>query len=64
MENYIESRKKWHKINLRKSNLIGHMLRRKCLLNHVNDVKIEGRLEVAGRRGRRRKEQLNLEKRR
>jgi hypothetical protein len=30
-------------------------LRRNCLLKHVTEEKIEGRVEVTGRRGRRRK---------
>jgi hypothetical protein len=37
---------------------IGHILRRNCLLKHVIDGKIEGRMEVTGRRGRRRKHLL------
>jgi len=32
------------------------MLRRNCLLNHVIEGKIRGRVEVKGRRGRRRKQ--------
>jgi hypothetical protein len=38
----------------RKANWIGH-----CLLKHI----IEGRIAVTGRRGRRRKQLLNLRKR-
>jgi len=34
---------------------IGHILRRNCLQKHVIDGKISKRLEVTGRRGRRRK---------
>jgi hypothetical protein len=33
-------------------------LRRNCLLKHVIEEKIEGRIEVMGRRGRRRKQLL------
>jgi replicative superfamily II helicase len=33
----------------RKANWIGHILRRNCLLKHVTDGKIEGRIEVTGR---------------
>ena len=33
---------------------IGHILCRNCLLKHVTEGKIEGRIEVTGRRGRRR----------
>jgi hypothetical protein len=34
-------------------------LRRNCLLKHVIEGKIQGRIEVTGRRGRRRKQLLN-----
>jgi hypothetical protein len=37
-----------HTIKWRKDNLIGHILRRNCLLKHVIDGKIEGRIEVPG----------------
>jgi hypothetical protein len=37
----------------RKTNWIGHILRRNCLLKHVIEGKIEGRIEGTGRRGRR-----------
>ena len=36
----------------RKANWIGHILRRNCLLQQVNEVKIKGGIEVTGRRGR------------
>jgi hypothetical protein len=35
------------------------MLRRNCLLKHVIEGKIEGRVEIKGRRGRRRKQLLD-----
>jgi hypothetical protein len=38
---------------------IGHILSRNCLLKHVIEVKIERRIEVTGRRGRRRKQLLD-----
>jgi hypothetical protein len=38
----------------RKANSIGHTLRRNCLLKHVIEGKIEGRLKVTGRQERRR----------
>jgi hypothetical protein len=38
-----------------KANWIGHILRRDCLLKHVT----EGKTEVTGRRGRRRKQLLD-----
>jgi len=37
----------------RKANRIGHILRRNCLLKHIIGGKIEGRVEVTERRGRR-----------
>jgi hypothetical protein len=43
----------------RKANWIGHILRRNCLLKHVIAGKLEGGLEMMGRRGRRRKQLLN-----
>jgi hypothetical protein len=43
----------------RKANWIGHILRRNCLLKHVIEGKLEGRTEVTGRRGRRRKQLLD-----
>jgi len=45
--------------NRRKANWIGHILRRNCLLKDVIEGKIQGRLEVTGRRGRRRKQILD-----
>jgi len=44
---------------------IAHVLRRNCLLKHVIEGKIEGRIEVTGRRGRRLEQLLDyLEERR
>jgi hypothetical protein len=40
----------------RKANWIGHILLRNWLLKHVIQVKIQGRIEVTGRRGRRGKQ--------
>jgi hypothetical protein len=45
-------------IKRRKGNWIGHILRRNCLLKHVIEGKSEGRIEMTGRRGRRRKQLL------
>ena len=39
----------------RKADRIGHIVRRNCLRKHVSKVKTEGRVEVTGRRSRRRK---------
>jgi hypothetical protein len=38
---------------------IGHILRRNCLLKHVIEGRVEGRIEVTGRRERRRKQLLD-----
>jgi hypothetical protein len=43
----------------RKANWIGHILRRNCLLKHVIEGKLEGRIEMTGGRGRRRKQLLD-----
>jgi len=54
-----EQRNILHEIRKRKANWIGHILRRNCLLQRVNEGKIKGRIEVTGRRGRRRRKLLN-----
>jgi len=46
-------------IQRRKTNWIGHILHRNCLLKHVVERKIEGRLQVLGRWGRRHKKLLD-----
>ena len=38
------------------ANCIGHIWFRNCLLKHVIEWKVQGRIEVKGRRGRRRKQ--------
>jgi hypothetical protein len=48
-----------HTIKRRKANWIGHILRRNCLLKHVIEGKIDGRIEMRGRRGRRRMQLLD-----
>jgi hypothetical protein len=54
-----EDRNILHTIKRRKANWIGHVLRRNCLLKHVIEGKLEGRKEMTGRRGRRRKQLLD-----
>ena len=43
-----------HAVQRRKASSTGHILRRRGLLYHMSDGKIDGRIEVTGRRGRRR----------
>jgi hypothetical protein len=45
-------------IKRRKADWIGHILRRNCLIEHVIEGRMEGMIEVTGRRGRRRKQLL------
>jgi hypothetical protein len=47
-----------HTIKRRKVNWIGHILRKNCLLKHVTDGKILGKIKVTGRRVTRRKQLL------
>jgi hypothetical protein len=54
-----EERNIVHKMRRRKANWIGHILRRNCLLKHVTEEKLEGRIEMMGRRGRRCKQLLD-----
>ena len=54
-----EQRNILHEISKREANWIGHILRRNCLLQQVIEGKIKGGIEVAGRRGRRRKKLLD-----
>jgi len=54
-----EERNIVHTVNRGKANWIGHILRRNCLLKQVIEGKIEERIEVTGRRGRRRKQPLD-----
>jgi hypothetical protein len=42
-----------HEICKQKANWIGHILRRNCLLQRGTEGKIQGRIEVTGRQGRR-----------
>ena len=54
-----EERNIVHTIKRRKVNWIGHIWRGNCLLKQVIEGKVEGRMEVTGRRGRRRKRLLD-----
>jgi hypothetical protein len=54
-----EERDVLHTIKVRKANWIGHVLCRNFLLKHITEGKIEGGMEVTGRRGKRRKQLLN-----
>jgi hypothetical protein len=56
MQLYVIKEK--HTMKRRKANWIGHILRRNCLLKHVIEGRIEGRIEVTVR-GRRRKQLLD-----
>ena len=60
-----EQRNILHEIRKRKTNWIGHILRRNCLLQGVIEGKIKRGIEVTGRQGRRRRKLLdNLKERR
>ena len=54
-----EQRNILHELRKRKANWIGHILRRNCLLKQVIEGKIKREMEVARRRGRRRKKPLD-----
>jgi hypothetical protein len=54
-----------HEISEQNAKWIGHILRRNCLLQKIVEGKIKERIEVTGRRGRRRRKLLdNLKERR
>jgi hypothetical protein len=48
-----------HEISKRKTNWIGHILRRNCLVQRIIEGKIKGGREVTGRRGRRHRKRLD-----
>jgi hypothetical protein len=48
-----------YKIKRRKANWIGQVLGRNCLLKHVIEGQLEGRIEMMERRGRRHKQLLD-----
>jgi hypothetical protein len=54
-----EERNILHIIKRRKANWIGHMLHRNCLLKHMIEGKLKGRIEMIGRGGRRNKQLLD-----
>jgi hypothetical protein len=54
-----EERNILHIIEGRKANWIGHILCRNCLLKLVIEGKLEGRIEMTGRQGRRHKQLLD-----
>jgi hypothetical protein len=54
-----EERNILHTVNRRKANLIGHILRGNCLLKHVIGARMEGRIEVTGRRARKHSQLLD-----
>jgi hypothetical protein len=54
-----EQRNILHEIRERKVNWIGHILRRNYILQRVTEGKIQGRIEVTERQGRRRRKLLD-----
>ena len=54
-----EQRNILHEIHKRKANWIRHILRGNCLLKRIIEGKIQGRIDVTGSRGRRRRELLH-----
>jgi len=53
-----EERNILHTAKRQEANCAGHILRRNCLLRHVIEGKLDGRIKVTGRRGRKRKQIL------
>jgi hypothetical protein len=53
-----EDRNIMHTTKKRNAHSFRHILSVNCLLKHVIEGKMEGRIDVTGRRGRRRKQQL------
>jgi hypothetical protein len=48
-----------HTVKRRKVNWIGHILRGNFLIEHIIEGKVGSKIELTGRRGRRRKELLD-----
>jgi hypothetical protein len=59
-----EQRNILHEIRKRKANWMGYILRRNCILQRVTGKKIQERIEVTGRQGRRRRMLLDDHKER
>ena len=59
LQSVMEDRNVLHTVKIMKANLIGHILHRDCLLKRVIEGKMEGRIEVTVRRGRRSKQLLD-----
>ena len=55
----VEERNILLTLKRRNANWIGHIWRRNCLLKHVIEGKIEGKMDVMVRGGRRRKQLLD-----
>ena len=51
-----EERNMLHTVKRKKANSVGHISRRNCLLKHVIEGKMEGMVEVTGKKERRRKQ--------
>jgi hypothetical protein len=49
LHRFKEERNILHTITRRRANWIGHILRRNCLLKHLIEGKIDGRVEVKGK---------------
>jgi hypothetical protein len=58
MKMYYKASRRKRTIKI-KTNWIGHLLRRNCLLKHVTEGKLQGQIDVKGRQGRRRKQLLD-----
>jgi hypothetical protein len=59
LQNAKEERNILQTVKRGKTNWMRHILQRNCLLKHVTEGKMEGMIEVTGRRGRRRKQLLD-----
>jgi hypothetical protein len=55
----VRGKKKFYVLKNIFTNWIGYILRRNCLLKHVNEGKIEERIKVTERWGKRRKQLLD-----